>query len=93
MSEEAFARDVLARLDAVTTDVYLGLLADLPPREAVRLVRVLDAVLDSSLRAWSSGRSSIRDVRSALSDAVALLFPDAEAGQRGAPVGMRALQP
>jgi hypothetical protein len=62
----------------VTTDVYLDLLADLPPDEAVRIVRVLDSVLDSSLRAWSSGRSSIRDVRRALSDAVALLFPDAE---------------
>ncbi len=93
MSEEPFARDVLARLDAVTTDVYLPLLEDFPPSEAVRIVRVLDAVLDSSLRAWSSGRSNIRDVRSALSDAVALLFPDAEAGCRGGHGQLRALQP
>ena len=40
-----------------------------------QIVRVLDSVLDSSLRAWSSGRSSIRDVRRALSDAVALVLP------------------
>ena len=93
MSEEAFARDVLARLDTVTTDVYLDLLEALPPSEAVRIVRVLDAVLDSSLRAWSSGRSSIRDVRASLSDAVALLFPDADAGSRGAHGRLRALQP
>ena len=94
MSEEAFARDVLARLDAVTTDVYLGLLADLPP-SARRSASSASSMPSSTARcrAWSSGRSSIRDVRSALSDAVALLFPDAEAGQRGAPVGMRALQP
>ncbi len=77
MSGDPFARDVLARLDAVTTDVYLDLLSELPHEEAVRIVRVLDSVLDSSLRAWSSGRSTIRDVRRALSDAVALVLPDA----------------
>jgi len=93
MSEESFARDVLARLDAVTTDVYLDLLEELPPDEAVRIVRVLDSVLDSSLRAWSSGRSSIRDVRSALSDAVALLLRDAGAESPGVPGRLRALQP
>jgi hypothetical protein len=38
-------------------------------------VRVADAVLDSSLRAWSAGRLSITDVYRSLSDAVALLFP------------------
>ena len=76
MSEDPFARDVLARLDAVTTDVYLDLLTELPHDEAVRIVRVLDSVLDSSLRAWSSGRATIRDVRRALSDAVALVLPE-----------------
>lgn len=93
MSEESFARDVLARLDAVTTDVYLDLLADLPPGEAVRIVRVLDAVLDSSLRAWSSGRATIRDVRRSLSDAVALVLPDGGTGPRQAPERLAALQP
>ncbi len=93
MSEEPFARDVLARLDAVTTEVYLALLEDLPTSEAVRIVRVLDAVLDSSLRAWSSGRSSIRDVRAALSDAVALLLPDTDARSRPGHGQLRALRP
>jgi TetR/AcrR family transcriptional regulator, cholesterol catabolism regulator len=79
MSEEPYARDVLARLDAVTTDVYLDLLSDLPPDEAVRIVRVLDAVLDSSLRAWSSGRSTIHEVRRSLSNAVGLLLPRPDA--------------
>ena len=77
----------------MTTDVYLDLLTDLPHDEAVRIVRVLDSVLDSSLRAWSSGRSSIRDVRRALSDAVALVLPErADPGLRD--LGeLRAVQP
>jgi hypothetical protein len=76
ISSDPFARDVLARLDAVTTEVYLGLLSDLPHEEAARIVRVADAVLDASLRAWSCGRVTMRDVRSSLSDAVALLLPE-----------------
>jgi len=76
LSDEPFARDVMARLDAATNEVYRGLVPDLPEAEAARIVRVLDAVLDSSLRAWSGGRSSIGDVRRAVSDAVALLVID-----------------
>ena len=91
MSEDPFARDVLARLDAVTTDVYLDLLTELPHDEAVRIVRVLDSVLDSSLRAWSSGRSTIRDVRGALSDAVALVLPERGGTGLGELGEMRAL--
>jgi TetR/AcrR family transcriptional regulator, cholesterol catabolism regulator len=73
LSDEPFARDVMTRLDAATNEVYRGLLPDMAEEEAARVVRVLDAVLDSGLRAWSSGRSSIGDVRQAVSDAVALL--------------------
>jgi AcrR family transcriptional regulator len=73
-SDDPFAIDVLNRLDATTKDVYLELLGDLDPEIATRMVRVLDAVLDSSLRAWSAGRLPIRDVYRSLSDAVALLF-------------------
>ena len=53
--------------------MYRSLLTDFPDADAARIVRVLDAVLDSSLRAWSSGRSSMGDVRRTMSDAVALL--------------------
>jgi AcrR family transcriptional regulator len=82
ISGEPFARDVLTRLDAVTTEVYLGLLSDLPHDDAVRVVRVADAVLDASLRAWSGGRATMRDVRASLSDAVTLLLPES-AGSGG----------
>ncbi len=76
LSDEPFARDVMARLDATTNEVYRGLLPDLPAEEAARIVRVLDAVLDSALRGWSAGRSSIADVRRSVSDAAALLLGD-----------------
>jgi TetR/AcrR family transcriptional regulator, cholesterol catabolism regulator len=75
-SDEPFAHEVLRRLDATTSEVYLDLLHDLPRDEAQRVVRVLDAVFDSSLRAWSSGRASTADLRRSLSDAVELLLGD-----------------
>ncbi len=86
-SEEPFAREVLARLDATTTDVYLELLADLPRDEAVRVVRVLDGVFDSSLRAWSSGRATTADLHRSLSDAVRLVLGDrpGHSGGHGGP--------
>jgi AcrR family transcriptional regulator len=79
-SDEPFAHEVLVRLDATTSDVYLDLLGDLPRDEARRVVRVLDAVFDSSLRAWSSGRATTADMRHSISDAVGLLLGDRQAG-------------
>ena len=68
----------MTRLGAATNEVYRGLLPDWPEEEAARIVRVLDAVLDSSLRAWSAGRSSIGDVRRSVSEAAALLLGERE---------------
>lgn len=73
LSDDPLARDVLARLDTATNDVYRSILSDLPEDQAARVVRVLDAVLDSALRAWSSGRTTIADARRAVSEAVALV--------------------
>ncbi|HEY6427804.1 MAG TPA: TetR family transcriptional regulator [Acidimicrobiales bacterium] len=85
-SDEPFAHEVLARLDATTTDVYLDLLDDMPRDEALRVVRVLDAVFDSSLRSWSSGRANTAGLRRSISDAVELLLGDDRAdGRRAAP--------
>jgi AcrR family transcriptional regulator len=75
VSEEPFAVDVLNRLDAVTTEVYLSALDAFDPAVAARIVHVVDAVLDSSLRSWSAGRLPIADVYRSLTDAVALLLP------------------
>jgi hypothetical protein len=84
ISDEPFAREVMTRLGVATNEVYEGLLPDRPEEEAARIVRVLDAVLDSSLRGWSAGRSSIGDVRRSVSDAAALLLgaPEPVSGGR-----------
>jgi AcrR family transcriptional regulator len=76
VSDDPFAADVLSRLDATTNQVYLAALEGFDPEVAMRMVRVADAVLDSSLRAWSAGRQSIEEVYRSLSDVVALLLPD-----------------
>jgi AcrR family transcriptional regulator len=78
VSEDPFAIDVLNRLDGVTNEVYLAVLGDLEPDVASRIVRVVDAVLDASLRSWSAGRIPIADVYRSLSDAVTLLLPTGE---------------
>jgi len=75
VSEDPFATDVLNRLDGVTNEVYLAVLEDLDPEFATRIVRVVGAVLDASLRSWSAGRLPIADVYRSLSDAVTLLLP------------------
>jgi AcrR family transcriptional regulator len=84
-SDEPFAHEVLARLDATTSDVYLDLLDDRPRDEARRIVRVLDAVFDSSLRAWSSGRATTADLRRSISDAVGLVLGGAGAADTPGP--------
>jgi TetR/AcrR family transcriptional regulator, cholesterol catabolism regulator len=78
LSDEPFAREVMTRLGAATNEVYRGLLPDWPEEEAARIVRVLDAVLDSALRAWSAGRLPIGDVRRSVSDAAELLVGERE---------------
>ncbi|MGH9098200.1 MAG: TetR/AcrR family transcriptional regulator [Acidimicrobiales bacterium] len=78
VSEDPFAADVLSRLDATTNLVYLAALDGFEPEKALRVVRVADAVLDSSLRAWSAGRLPIKEVYRSLSDVVALVLPTVE---------------
>ncbi len=75
-SEDPFARQVLDRLDSATRDVYLSQLADLDPDDATRVVRVVGAVLDSALRALSSGRRSARHAHQLVSDTVRLVLPE-----------------
>jgi len=51
--------------------VSLAALEGFEPEIARRVVRVADAVLDSSLRAWSAGRLPIGEVYRSLSEVVA----------------------
>src|SRR5580704_18036374 len=74
LSSDPFATEILERLDQTTTGVYMELLEDLEPGRARTIVRTMDAVLDSQLRAWSAGRLSITGVYDYLSDSIDLIF-------------------
>jgi TetR/AcrR family transcriptional regulator, cholesterol catabolism regulator len=88
-SEEPVTGEAMARLKVTTSHVYLDLLGHLPSDEAIRVVRVLDAVFDSSLRAWSFGRSTAADFQRSLSDAVELVLTRAGTGKDGKPANSR----
>jgi AcrR family transcriptional regulator len=74
LSADPFAGEILDRLNAATTGVYLELLEGIEPDLARRIVRAADAVFDSLLRSWSAGRLPASSLYDYLSDAVALLF-------------------
>jgi TetR/AcrR family transcriptional regulator, cholesterol catabolism regulator len=74
LSSDPFATEILERLDQTTTSVYIELLQDLEPARARIVVRTMDAVLDSQLRAWSAGRLSITGVYDYLSESIDLIF-------------------
>lgn len=74
-SDDPTVAALLQRLESTTTTVYLEVLREIDEPTAQRIVRVIDAVLDSGLRAWSAGRIPIDRVYCALSDAVALMLP------------------
>lgn len=73
-SDHPIAAQVLDELGTATVAVYLGALDGLDPEEAQRVVRVADAVLDSTLRAWSWGHIPFDAVVRLLSDAVTQLL-------------------
>src|ERR1700733_2260959 len=59
LSSDPFATEILERMDQTTSSVYMELLEGVEPRRARTIVRTVDSVLDSQLRAWSAGRLSI----------------------------------
>jgi hypothetical protein len=50
------------------------LLDGVEPRRARTIVRTVDSVLDSQLRAWSAGRLSITGLYDYLSESIDLMF-------------------
>jgi len=75
-SSDPFAAEVLARLGEATTGVYASAMHDVAPERAEAVVRVLDAVLASGLRAYVAGRSTGAEVSDRLTEAISLLTGD-----------------
>ena len=76
LSSDPFATEILERMDQTTSSVYMELLEGVEPRRARTIVRTVDAVLDSQLRAWSAGRLSITGVYDYLSESIDLMFEE-----------------
>jgi TetR/AcrR family transcriptional regulator, cholesterol catabolism regulator len=74
LSSDPFATEILERMDQTTSSVYMELLDGVEPRRARIIVRTVDAVLDSQLRAWSAGRLPITGVYDSLSESIDLIF-------------------
>src|SRR3984957_2707101 len=74
LSSDPFATEILERMDQTTSGVYVELLGGVAPRRGRTIVRTVDSVLDSQLRAWSAGRSPITGVYDHLSESIDLMF-------------------
>jgi AcrR family transcriptional regulator len=74
VSADPFATEILDRMDQTTTSVYMELLGDMEGDRARKIVRAVEAVLDSLLRSWSAGRRPITYVYDSLSECVDLIF-------------------
>jgi len=74
LSSDPFATEILERMDQTTSSVYMELLDGVDPRRARTIVRTVDAVLDSQLRAWSAGRLPITGLYDSLSESIDLIF-------------------
>jgi AcrR family transcriptional regulator len=74
LSSDPFATEILERMDQTTSSVYLELLDGVEARRARIIVRTVDAVLDSQLRAWSAGRLPITGLYDYLSESIDLMF-------------------
>ena len=74
LSSDPFATEILERMDQTTSSVYMELLDGVEPRRARTIVRTVDAVLDSHLRAWSAGRLPITGLYDYLSESIDLIF-------------------
>jgi len=75
-TSDPFATEILDRLGQTTNHVYLDAIHDLDRDAAQRVVRVVDAVLASSLRSWVAQRVPIARVYDDCADAIALLLPE-----------------
>ncbi len=74
LSSDPFATEILERMDQTTSSVYMELLDGVEAGRARIIVRTVDAVLDSQLRAWSAGRLPITGLYDYLSESIDLMF-------------------
>lgn len=85
MSQDAFATEILGRLDQATNAAYLDVLRHLPDEEARAILGVVNSVFSLNLREWSLGRRSIVDFYDSMTEVVYLVLEYREGEGLGLP--------
>jgi AcrR family transcriptional regulator len=75
MSPDAFAGELLHRMDLATTDAYMQALSAVDPIVARKALNVVNAVFSVQLREWSRGRITMREVHDRLDAVISFIEP------------------
>lgn len=75
MSTDAFAGELLHRMDLATTDAYMQALSAVDPIVARKALSVVNAVFSVQLREWSRRRITMRDVHDRLDVVISFIEP------------------
>jgi AcrR family transcriptional regulator len=75
MSPDAFAGELLHRMDLATTDAYMQALSVVDPVVARKALNVVNAVFSVQLREWSRGRITMREAHDRLDAVISFIEP------------------
>ena len=75
MSPDAFAGELLHRMDLATADAYMQALSAVDPTVARKALNLINAVFSVQLREWSRGRITMRELHDRLDEAITFIEP------------------
>jgi AcrR family transcriptional regulator len=75
MSPDAYAGELLHRMDLATADAYMQALSAVDPIVARKGLNLVNAVFSVQLREWSRGRITMREVHDRLDEAIDFIEP------------------
>jgi AcrR family transcriptional regulator len=75
MSPDAFAGELMHRMDLATADAYMQALSAVDPAVARKALNLINAVFSVQLREWSRGRITMRELHDRLDEAITFIEP------------------
>jgi AcrR family transcriptional regulator len=75
MSPDAFAGELLHRMDLATADAYMQALSAVDPTVARKALNLINAVFSVQLREWSRGRITMRELHDRLDESITFIEP------------------
>jgi AcrR family transcriptional regulator len=75
MSPDAFAGELMHRMDLATADAYMQALSAVDPTVARKALNLINAVFSVQLREWSRGRITMRELHDRLDEAITFIEP------------------